>query len=249
MRIVGHPAVIQPQRGRLRDAVEGAGGYDPSGILIGAADATGGVEIEVTGAAADHPGTGVSWSVPLRGVLGRLLTAVPLARGRPPYLAAMAAIERVAWDVLNAPGNGVYWVGLANDRIAAATQVAAYMVENTAAGQQRVGYGRLAGGTWSTGFAPALHADASGAFGVPQGPGGGTADNSGYSSFAIYPYAHSTSNANFRMLLTSGLTLSPGDTPHLIFGAGHSLAGTQGTIRFDPVIAALNTADLDQLEA
>lgn len=242
-------ATIEATHYRIADSLEGASGYDPNNILVSAEDTADGVSISINGDSAIHPGQGVSWSMPLRGIGGGEIGPVGTAIGRSALLGHAVAIERTAWSTLATPSNGLYWVGVASGPLDGSTvRGVAYMIENTTAGTQRAGYVALNGGTWNTPvWSSGSDAASKGIVGCFGGTPSGNANNLTYAAAGAFPYEAPGPSVIYRALSTGGFTVLPGETPHFFFGAGHSVAGQADTTVFDPLTVCLGVVDYENL--
>ena len=219
---------VVPQIGRIADAVEGAEGYDPNGLLVSATDTAGGVSVSLAaaGGVSATPADAVGWSVPLRDVAGARISEIGgyLVEGY------CRAIVKSAPTGIASPSNIYAYVGIASDGpLSTATKALVYAVGNSSANAWAVRYIRLASGTWTTTGPATASAAVTGVHGTWGAPnlGGGTTAALMATNLPSPQLANS-----LRDFTTINLA---GADPHLIFGFGWSdtPAGDDGmTARF-----------------
>jgi len=185
----------------------------------------------------------VSWSVPLRDVAGRPIGPIAATAMRLPVQFTAAARELAAWSGHGTPTGNAYWIGVVNAPMGPAARGVFWLCQNVASGQQRVASMR-----WTA--SPSTNTPLSGAADIKGvlGTSGALLGASGTTNDALYagmtmPYEGTVSAAT-SVQVSDRMSLSAGDTLHLVWGCGGPAADT---IEFAALVAALRTADLTSL--
>jgi len=236
---------IGAQVGRIANAVEGAEGYDPSGILVSATDTAQGCRIQIAGGEdTATPAAGVSWSVPLKDVAGRLIGPVKsVTTMRFPFQFTAAAKQLAAWAGHATPTGNAYWIGIINGPIGATRNGGMFwLCQNVAAGEQRVASMRWVG-TATPNTATLGHADIKGVVGT-SGALAGATNNDAIAAGHAVAYEGSPTGGAYTVLSADRIGTTVGNVPHLIWGCG---GPTADTIEFAALVAAMSVVDLTDL--